>query len=96
MSMRIKLKDRTLLNPDFESPEVAYGELSEALCPDIRKRIVVQFNYGGEVLDLLDKYNGCTDYDMMAAMVKELKELYRAYAYDWYVIKKTGAEAEDE
>ena len=95
MTMRVKLKDRTLLNPDFESPKLAYGELSEDLCPDIRKRIAMQFNYGGEVLDLLAQYKGdIFDIRNLAGIVQDLRDIFLRYEYDLYVIRKTGAKDE--
>ena len=82
--MNFKLKGNYLLNADIVYPETIYATFSKELTPVAAKELVLNLNYGHDLLMVYKQFRDNLHITNVVEMLKRMDALLREYDYKVY------------
>lgn len=86
--MNHKLKGRSLIHGEINSPEITLAEFSKELTKDAIQRMVSSMNYGHKILMIYKQHRDNMHITNVVDMLKKIEEEFRKFEDEVYTARR--------
>jgi predicted regulator of amino acid metabolism with ACT domain len=86
--MNHRLKGRTLLHGDFDSPDIAIAEFSKVIDRKYVKEMVTALNHGDEMLRIYQQHRDNLHITNIVPMLERMESVFHRWERDLYAARR--------